>query len=64
MNDLKALDGPKYWFGGLNQSNLKISKWLIVGPRPGLVQTMDYWFGLLVYSLQGLLRRYDSADEF
>ena len=44
----KALNGANYWFGGLNQSNLKLSKWLMVGPRPGLVQTIDYWFGLLV----------------
>ena len=44
----KAPNGASYWFGGLNQSNLKLPKWLMVGPRPGLVQTIDYWFGLLV----------------
>ena len=51
----KAPDRPSYWFGGLNGSHLKLFKWSIVGPRPGLVRTMDYWLALVVHSLGTLI---------
>ena len=45
----KAPDGPNRPSRGLNQSNLRLTNGSWFRPWTEPVQTVDYWFGLLVH---------------